>query len=98
MVEGIAELVTARRARLMSTIRRLEDDELRFQVQQSDGDSERTIEEWHDYVENLDRDLRASRDRSRHEEFPTDELVQAQRFEYLCSVGRKGYEGGVKVA
>lgn len=31
-------------------------------------------------------------------EFPSDEFELAQRFEYLCIVGHRGYEGGVKVA
>jgi len=83
---------------LLSTLQRLEDDGLRFQVEQSYGDSERTIEEWHDFVEELDLAMRARRDSRQVAEFPTDELDLAQRLEYLCRVGRKGYEAGVKVA
>lgn len=61
MVEGIADLAKARRERLWSTVRRLDDDELRARVERSRRDSERTIEEWHDFVEGLDMALRALR-------------------------------------
>ena len=61
MVEGIAERATARRERLWSTIQRLDDAELRARVERSRRDSERTIEEWHDFVEGLDMAMRALR-------------------------------------
>jgi len=54
MVEGIADRTKRRQARLLNTLQRLRDDELRFRVQQSYGDGERTIEGWHDFVEGLD--------------------------------------------
>ena len=98
MVQGIAERAKVRQSRLMDTLRRLENDELRFQVQQSYGDSERTIDEWHDFVEGLDRATRAKRGWRREQESLTDESDRASRFEYLCTVGRKGYRSGVKVA
>jgi len=40
------------------------------------------------------RELRGTGD----EEFPNDELDLALTFEYLCTVGCKGYEAGLKVA
>jgi|GEM_PF-2205019 len=98
MVQGIAERARVRQSRLVNTLRRLENDELRFQVQQSYGDSERTIEEWHEFVEGLDLAMRAGRAPHRDQEFVIDESDRASRFEYLCTVGRKGYTSGVKVA
>jgi hypothetical protein len=62
MVEGIAERAKARQARLLGTIQRLEDDELRHRVQKSYRDNQRTIEEWHDFVEGLDLAMRAMRE------------------------------------
>jgi len=59
MVEGIAERVTARQARLLGTIQRLDDEELRARVQRSYHDNQRTIEEWHDFVEGLHLAMRA---------------------------------------
>lgn len=66
MVEGgIAEPVAARRTRLWGTLHRLDDEELRARVELSCRDAERTIEDWHDFVEALDRAHRAMRDRRR---------------------------------
>jgi hypothetical protein len=61
MVEGIAELATARRARLYATLHRLNDEELRVRVEESFRGTERTIEEWHDFVEGVELAMRASR-------------------------------------
>ena len=62
MVEGgIAELAAARRARLWDTIQQLDDDELRAVVERSHQDAERTIEEWHAFVEGREQALRAMR-------------------------------------
>jgi hypothetical protein len=62
MVEGgIAELAAARRTRLWDTIGRLDDDELRARVERSTQDAERTIEEWHAFVEGRGRAIRATR-------------------------------------
>jgi|GEM_PF-3645233 len=47
---------------LPTTILRLDDDEFRFRVRQSYGDSEWTIAEWHDFVEGHDLAMRAMRD------------------------------------
>jgi len=61
MVEGLAEVAKARRERLWCTIHHLEDEELRVRVERSHRAAERTIEEWHDFVEGLDMALRAMR-------------------------------------
>lgn len=54
MTDEIAELANARRARLWSTIQRLEDDELRSRVERSYKSSQPSIEEWHDFVEGVE--------------------------------------------
>jgi len=66
MVEGVAELAMARRTRLWTTIRRLEDHDLRSRVERSYRSDEPSIEEWHDFVEGVDltkRVMRAMMDR-----------------------------------
>lgn len=61
MHEVKAELVRERRARLWGTLQRLEDTDVRVRVEQTPMDAARTIEEWHDFVEGLDRVVRAVR-------------------------------------
>lgn len=62
MGDDIAELVKARRARLWRTIQHLEDDDLRALVEESYRATDRTIEEWHDFVEGVELAMKALRD------------------------------------
>jgi hypothetical protein len=61
MSEGIAELTASRRQRLLATIHRLEDDDLRVRVEGSYSSDEPTIEEWHDFVEGVDLAMRSTK-------------------------------------
>ena len=69
MVKGdIAALASVRRARVLVTLGQLDDDELHARVDQSYRDGERTIEEWHAFLDARDRAMgamRASRRRDR---------------------------------
>ena len=61
MFETKAELARQRRARLWSTLERLEDASLREHVERTSAEPLETIDEWHDFVEGLDRVARGAR-------------------------------------
>ena len=61
MVAGTSERARVRRCALRRTLECLEDGELRARVEQSYEDGERTIEEWHEFVQNLDLALKEMR-------------------------------------
>ena len=61
MVAGIAELASARKARLLATLGGLDSDELSAQVRHSYQENERSIDEWNAFVEGRERALRAMR-------------------------------------
>jgi hypothetical protein len=57
VVASTAQTARSRRSMLWRTLGRLGDDELRARVENSFEDGERTIEEWHEFVEHLESAL-----------------------------------------